>query len=575
MQSFYEYLTADNCDAIIRILAKERVKQGGKNKLGRGSKSEIKAIMPPRSRWLRLRQSARCKGLSKETANTLSIRKTIASDIRRFSSDMSLAPQYLKKLFEFLDKIMSAVTGDAPVQLFSDAFSIIAKFKEDKDGDAIYRPLCIYNDLLVKTLISTTSTYFTQAFDKHLHEEILSYRPRRLYHGKYTVTDGNNAITGIQEFIKKHNGKRIYVAECDIQKFFDIINSDVVLDCFDRLAAKAGLKDYHQARNILKAYLDSYGFVPDVLAHNDNDNFWHMARKRHIGPIKGRCLFKWVKEEDFMQAYTPEEFQIQRSSLGVPQGGALSCVIANVVLNDVDQRIIAEEDPGRFFARYGDDIILIHTDREKCEALLETYKNELLQHKLIFHRFEDFTNLKDGAKNTKAFWKGKSKPVFLWGPGEGNASEWIGFVGYEIRFNGSTRLRIATLNKKFGDINKKYHKCLQSKQSDPAKLIEATISRMTALPDSIRKFSALTPSDDPRLNFYLEEQLRSLDRYRYKKIAKLDQKLGNRNLCTPGLTSHFEGAPETSYFWRIFKDKQGQALYSTILSCKFSGRRSL
>lgn len=80
---------------------------------------------------------------------------------------------------------------------------------------------------------------------------------------------------------------------------------------------------------------------------------------------------------------------------------------------------------------------------------------------------------------------------------------------------------------------------------------------MTALPDSIRKFSALTPSDDPRLNFYLEEQLRSLDRYRYKKIAKLDQKLGNRNLCTPGLTSHFEGAPETSYFWRIFKEKQG------------------
>ena len=557
MQSFYRYLTAGNCNAVIHILAKERVKQGGKNKLDRKSESEIKAIMPPRSRWLRLRQSTRCKGLSKETANILAIRKTIASDIKRYRNDMSAAPQYLVNLTDFLEKIKGAVTGTSPAQLSGEAgkrqvFSIIPKFKEDKDGDAIYRPLCIYNDLLAKTLISAASAYFTKVFDKHLHEEILSYRPRRTYHGEVTVTDGSFAIKGIQEFIQSHRDKKIYVAECDIQKFFDIINGDVVLDCFDRLAAKAGVPDYHQARGILKAYLESYGFVPDVLAHNDNPDFWHLARKRHIGPIKGNCLFKWVKEEDFMQAYTPDEFQFQRSSLGVPQGGALSCVISNVVLNDVDQAIIAEEDPDRFFARYGDDIILMHTDRNRCEKLLEAYKSALLQHRLIFHKFEDFANLKDGAKNTKAFWKGKSKPVFLWGPGEGNASEWIGFVGYEIRFDGSTRLRLATLNKKFGDINKKYHKCLQSKQSDPDKLIENTIRRMTALPDSIGKFTELRP------NFYLGEQLKSLDRYRHRKIAKLDQKLGKRNQCSPELISHFEEAPEASYYRTMALRRENQ-----------------
>ena len=557
MQSFYKYLTAGYCNAVVHILAKERVKQGGKNKLDRNSKSEIKTIMPPRNRWLRLRLSTRRKGLSKEAANILSIRKTVASDFKRFHNDMSSAPEYLVKLTEFLDKIKAAVTGTSPAKFSGEAeqgqvFSIIPKFKEDKDGDAIYRPLCIYNDLLAKTLISAASTYFTKVFDKHLHEEILSYRPRRTYHGKVTVTDGSFAIKGIQEFIQSHRDKKIYVAECDIQKFFDIINGDIVLDCFDRLAAKAGIPDYHQARGILKAYLDSYGFVPDVLAHNDDPAFWNMARKRHIGKIEGRCLFKWVKEEDFMQAYTQEEFQLQRSSLGVPQGGALSCVISNVVLNDVDQSIIGEEDPDRFFARYGDDIILMHTDRDKCERLLEAYKSALLQHRLIFHKFEDFADLKDGAKNTKAFWRGKSKPVFLWGPGEGNASEWIGFVGYELRFDGSTRLRLATLNKKFGEINKKYHKCLQSKQPDPDKLIENTISRMAALPDSIGKFTELKP------NFYLGEQLRSLDRYRHKKIAKLDQKLGNRNQCSPELISHFDEAPEASYYRTMALRRENQ-----------------
>lgn len=545
MQSFYEYITAGNCDIIIRLLAKERVKLGSKNKLDRERTSEVHQLMPSRNKWLRLRQSTRSRGISAETANILSIRKTIITDTRRFADDMQNAPEYLKKLFEFTDAIKKMVSGESAVTFSDDAFSIMPKFKEDDGDNAIYRPLCIYNDLKTKILISATSSYFTQAFDKHLHEEILSYRPRRIYHGKHAVTDGNYAIKGIKEFLEKHRQDQVYVAECDIQKFFDIINNDVVLDCFDRLAQKAGLPGYEQARSILKAYLDSYGFVPNVLALNDNQAYWNLPRKKHIGPVKGSLLFKWVNEEDFLQAYTSEEFKQKRSTLGVPQGGALSCVISNVVLNDVDQAVVAEEDPDRFFARYGDDIILMHTDRDKCERLLEAYKSALLQHKLIFHRFADFADLKNGAKITKKFWKGKSKPVFLWGSGEGDASEWIGFVGYEINREGNTRLRLSTLDKKFGEINKKYHKCLESKQSDAKKHIDSTIKRITALPDSVTKFTQL------QSNPHLDLQLRSLDRYRHKKIAKLDQKLSKRNQCQSDLIAHFEKDAQASYFWSM------------------------
>lgn len=545
MQSFQEYLSADGCDIIIRLLAKERVKQGGKNKLDRTSKSEIKPIMPPRDRWLRLRQSTRSKGLSTETANILSIRKTIASDIKRFSNDMLNAPKYLSRLFEFLNDI-TEMAARRSSEIFSEkAFTIVPKFKEDDGQDAIYRPLCIYEDLKTKILISAASSYFTQVFDPYLHEEILSYRPRRKYHNETTVTNGNHAIKSMREFISSHKGEMIYVAECDIQKFFDIINPDIVLECFDRLALKAGIQGYDQARSVLKAYLDSYGFVPDVLSLNNEPAYWSMSRKKHKGKVKGQCLFKWVKEEGFLQAYTPEEFKLQRAYLGVPQGGALSCVISNVVLNDVDQCIVAEEDPDRFFARYGDDIILMHTNRSKCEELLERYKRSLLEHKLIYHNFEDFSTLKDGAKNTKAFWKGKSKPVFLWGPGEGSASEWIGFVGYEVRYDGITRLRISTLDKKFGDINKKYHKCLDSTQHDTQKLIASTIKRMESLPKSVEKFSELKP------NQYLGMQMKSLDRYRHKKIAKLDRRLSKRHQTQTNLIAHFEAKADVSFYWTI------------------------
>jgi hypothetical protein len=363
-----------------------------------------------------------------------------------------------------------------------------------------------------------------------------------------TTTNGNHAIKAIKEYIGRQRNKNIYVAECDIQKFFDIINHDVVLDCFDRLARKAGIPDYEQARNILKQYLDSYGFVPDVLSLNDNENYWKNPLRLHRGKVKGRLMFKWVNEDDFLQAYSKEEFAAERNRLGVPQGGALSCVISNVVLNDVDQVIVAYPDPDRLFVRYGDDIILMHTDREKCEELLEKYKKALLEHKLIFHKFENFSDLKDGEKNTKKFWKGKSKPVFLWGRGEGNASEWIGFVGYEIHREGHTRLRLSTLDKKFKDVNRKYHKCLNAKHSSCEKHVRNVIERMETLPESLAKFSELEN------NIHLQRQLRRLDKFRYRKLEKLDTKLSKKYNQEVQIKEVFESNEGVSFFKKIGND---------------------
>lgn len=563
MESFSEYVTKNHCDCLCRLLAKERIKQGVQNKLGsRDSESMIRSLMPCRNEWIRLRKSTRVKDISKETLGILTIRKTIVADRRRILTSPSPSLRYLSKLDQYTSEISDIAAGRSAVAFSRKDYTIIPKFKGDEGHDAIYRPLCVYNNLDTKILISAASAYFTQCFDAYLHEEILSYRPRRMYHGVKTTTSGNDAIRRIKQYLEEHRGQNIYVAECDIQKFFDIINHDVVLDCFDRLAQKAGIPDYHQVRNILEAYLDSYGFVPDVLELNNTPSFWTMPAKKHRGAVKGKFMFKWVKEEDFLEAYTKEEFAEVRDRLGVPQGGALSCVISNVVLNDVDQAIIQEEDTDRLFIRYGDDIILMHTDKEKCEELLERYKQSLVDHKLIYHKFEDFSNLKAEEKITKAFWKGKSKPVFFWGPGDGNASEWIGFVGYEISYQGATRLRLSTLDKKFGDINKKYHRCLESREASPEKLVARAKTIIASLPSSIKKFTELDTVADA--NPHLARQLRSLDAYRYKKLRKLDQKLSKR--CPEGvnLTEHFR-ADEGSSFYRAKFEKRSFRLEDDML----------
>ena len=167
-----------------------------------------------------------------------------------------------------------------PRKFASVPIRIMAKFKKNEGDTAIYRPLSLYTSLEAKTLISLATGYLSSMLDKHLHREILSYRPKREYHGqKHYATDGNDAIIGLRKFADDHRGQHIYVAECDIQKFFDIINHDVVLKCFADIASEAGLPDYHQVERILKAYLDSYSFQKDVMNLNHDENYWSRYQK--------------------------------------------------------------------------------------------------------------------------------------------------------------------------------------------------------------------------------------------------------------------------------------------------------
>lgn len=552
MKSFHEYLT-DGSLPLLRFLAKERVKLGAKGVLkDKSSETEvelwnsdpmlIKRLMPPRNRWVRLWQSTRCKKFLPEERNELAILKTVRSDIRKYRDNLSEAPDYLVRLLDYMSALQDMAAGTVPISFSENDLRIIPKFKEDSGDDAVYRPLSVYTCLTTKILISAASEYLTRALDGLLHEEILSYRPARNYHGRWCVTTGADAVKGAKEYLRAHFGQNIYVAECDVQKFYDIINHDVVLDCFDRMAEKAGIPDYWQVRAVLSAYLDSYGFVPNVLKLNDDASYWGLSRKNHCGVVKGKFYFKWVREQDFMDVYTEEEYGAVRERLGVPQGGALSCVISNVVLNDVDMAVLSDDDPDRFFVRYGDDMLLMHTDKEKCIGLLERYKDSLRKHRLVYHPFEDFAGLKDGERNTKAFWKGKSKPVFLWGYGEGAASEWIGFVGYEIGRKGHTRLRLSTLDKKFGAINKKYHKCLERSIQNPDSLFDSCRQTLEGISSSMDNFTELN------MNTSLAFQLRSLDRYRHKKIKKLDSHLERKTRRKLGLTEYFEEKSEFSFY---------------------------
>ena len=135
-------------------------------------------------------------------------------------------------------------------------------------------------------------------FDPDFSEFSYGFRPGRSAH---------DAVRKVREYIQQ--GYRIAV-DMDLSKFFDKVNHDVLMH---RVARK--IRDKHILRLIGK-YLRA-GVV-----------------------IKGR---------------------LQESREGVPQGGPLSPLLANILLDDLDKEL---EKRGHKFVRYADDfVILVRTER--------------------------------------------------------------------------------------------------------------------------------------------------------------------------------------------------------------------
>ena len=150
----------------------------------------------------------------------------------------------------------------------------------------------------------------TPIFDPGFSESSFGFRPKRSAHG---------AVKQVQAYIKA--GYRIAV-DLDLAKFFDNVQHDILMV---RVARRVG-------------------------------------EKRLLALI-GRYLRAGV--------LIGERFE--PSELGTPQGGPLSPLLANILLDDLDREL---ERRGHRFARYADDLlVLVKSERagQRVQASLTTY----------------------------------------------------------------------------------------------------------------------------------------------------------------------------------------------------------
>jgi RNA-directed DNA polymerase len=157
--------------------------------------------------------------------------------------------------------------------------------------------------LIQQALLQVLQPILDPTFSEHSY----GFRPGRSAHG---------AVLAAQSYVQ--SGRRV-VVDVDLEKFFDRVNHDILMDRFQKRIGDAGVI------RLIRAYLNS-GIMMDGV--------------------------------------------VQERVMGTPQGGPLSPLLANVLLDEVDKEL---EQRGHCFVRYADDAniyVRSHRAGKRVMALL-------------------------------------------------------------------------------------------------------------------------------------------------------------------------------------------------------------
>lgn len=515
--------------------------------------AELASLLPPRRDWptpgIRARRRATQLGID-PVAVTL-------TDwlLSQLSTPKRRSPAWLKRLRRFLGLVRTRVRDWRPESTFpAPSVHALPKTRACSKGEAdSFRCVTAYR-LADRIVISIAARYLRELTDPLMDAGSLAFRtesPPITHH---------DAIERILAFREKHFDKELWVAEVDIRGFFDVVSHDearkAVSVLLDRLPTADGVDE--RALRILTAYLSSYSFN-----HVGRDQALAQAR-RHQRSGYGIDV-PWPES-----ALRDLGVDTRNTAIGVPQGGALSCFLANAILDIADRAVRdaidkARRDPSEaLYLRYCDDIICLSSSRDTCERMVNAYAEALRVLKLPAHGMVQFERAYKSRREgqTGGFWKGKSKAPYKWGPAGKSASvPWCGFVGYHVRYDGILRVRPSSIKK---EVEKQHHILGQVQRylrrtgqpRSKRQIVYRFRQRLRSIAVGTR--TSRGGASSPRFCWTqgfrllakqpaLAGQLRNLDRHRMACVARLSRGLRSKGIIpavrTQSQILKFEGFP--------------------------------
>lgn len=506
----------------------------------------LQSILPSRRKWKTLNKNIRYKENGQRINSVDYNRDSLMITIKYYEKNHPNEP-FLIRLNEFVKDVQDSI-NDPSYKISSP--TIIPKAKgEIKSKENKCRPISIFT-LKDKLIISLTNRYLTEVFDPFFYKESYAFRATQFSNNQKKTLSHHDAISSILDYKQKYKGKRLWVSECDISKFYDSVHHSVVKAKFEKLIKRVKKENPEiydeRAERLFYRYLDSYSFVKNVLPYNINSKKKKEYWETKHGYIPGG-YFGWVKEELINYGYFKNERGICHAKIGVPQGGALSGLIANIVLDYADKRIEELHDKKLHYLRFCDDMVIIHPSKRKCEKASKIYFNALKDLHLVPHDFEKIKN--DSDESTSKFWSPdiKSKEAYKWSILSKDSFQWFGFVGYEIHFTGSLRVRKSSLRKEKKKQKESIIKIIEAvkegKRKNDNTIYESAVNRLIGMSVGRIKISNFDKIENEMCwvngfklldnNTHLRAQLKDLDRYRAKQLSTLlktidGTKLSNR-----------------------------------------------
>ena len=459
--------------------------------------TELDAMLPPRRQWNAFRPRHRPEG---NNANLKALIRA-AMELREDEPDQP----WVGRQNGFIESIKARVFDGGTLTFDRPQIAWLQKSGNE------YRALCNFQ-LQDKVIIGLFAAYLRDKLDPGFSRSSYAFRSRNA--SGYTPTH-HDAFNVLYNLRRSNPGRDLYVCEIDIRGFFDTVDHEVALAVF--ISAVQRLNLHPGAMQIFQAYLNCYNFPDNVLA----DALPTLQRKNP------NAYFPWPI--DALPNY-------ESRTVGVPQGGAISGVIANMILDFADKRVeeVREQLGAEIhYLRYCDDMILLSPSKSHCQIALQVYLNALEHLKLPYHKPESLSIYR------KQHWAHKSKDVYCWtGRKSFNCVPWIQFVGYQIRYDGLTRPRKGAVKKqaeKFVELtDRTKYGLLKASSSEAIKASQSQVLRSFAHKLAAKGVGRIdTYSDGPSpmswsAGFkalhekpFIQLPLKQLDRLRQKQIMRL------------------------------------------------------
>lgn len=521
-------------------------------------KEKLCKLFPPRSCWCRVGAKRRM-GMDSVQRNTFMLYTTYCKAKSRESKEIwFLSLQKRIAHIRYLALHPGIALKKPTVQML---------FKKEKMPNlVICRPVCKF-DMDTKIVLSIYNKFLTNVLDNEFLDYSYAFRK---------PSDGNqfqhlDAVKELIKFRKEHQDEILYVSECDMQKFYDTLDHNIVKARFVMLMSKVKAKnnishaDYNCAKQWFFNYIDCFDYYNDVFSFNDKKDAeaWDQIRKQYKGKD---YVVEWVKALENEKEAKPYKRK------GIPQGGALSGLIANIMMHYVDLSIhdvIAGKDVA--YLRFCDDMILVTADEKLACEVLDIYIRRLKSSRLHPHPIKSMN-----IQRMKNFWDGKSRGPYKWGEHGRDIFPWITFVGFDVNWRGEVRVRKKSYQKQLSkqhsvvwDLLNKYKKgktpryCMNTiLESLRNRLIGMSVGRVSLWNYQHYKNVHCWLSAFPLLdkNKWAVAQLKGLDRHREKELYDAKKKLksidcGTRSKNPDGVRrkEHYYGKAY-SYYGQAYKD---------------------